>query len=69
MNIIIKTDFIKLDQFLKFAGIAESGGHAKEIIADECCFVNNEVCTIRGKKLVAGDTVKVDDKVFTIVKE
>ena len=31
-NIEINTDFIKLDQLLKFSGIAETGGHAKEII-------------------------------------
>ena len=32
-SLIIRTEFIKLDQFLKFAGAAETGGHAKELVA------------------------------------
>lgn len=57
----ITTEFIKLDQFLKWAGIAESGSHAKEIIFDGNVRVNGEVVTQRGKKLHKGDTVSIEN--------
>lgn len=60
-EIEIKTDFIKLDSLLKFAGITETGGIAKEIIAEERIKVNGEVCTARGKKIRAGDSVEIDE--------
>lgn len=57
----INTEFIKLDSFLKFAGLVETGGIAKEIIAEERIEVNGEVCTMRGKKLRDGDVVCVPE--------
>ena len=59
-TIEITTEYIKLDQLLKFSGIAESGSMAKEMIADGIVSVNNEVCTMRGKKIRNGDFVSVD---------
>ena len=53
----ISTEFIKLDQLLKFSGIAESGADAKDMILDEIVSVNGEVCTMRGKKIRPGDQV------------
>ena len=58
-NVIIKTDFIRLDSFLKFKGIAETGGQAKSFIQDGIVKVNDEVCTARGKKIRNGDKVSV----------
>lgn len=57
----IKVDppFIKLEQFLKFANIAETGGMAKQMILDGIVHVNGEPCTMRGKKLYHGDQVSV----------
>ena len=52
--------FIKLEQFLKFADIAETGGMAKLMISDGIVEVNGEVCMMRGKKLYDGDTVTVN---------
>ena len=57
MNIKITTEYIKLDQLLKFSGIAESGADAKDMILDEIVSVNGEVCTMRGKKIRPGDQV------------
>jgi ribosome-associated protein len=65
-KIPIATEFIKLDQFLKFAGIAETGGHAKEIVAEGVVSVNGEICLQRGKKLRSGDVVELDDYRLTI---
>ncbi len=60
MNISIKTEYIKLDQLLKFSALAESGAMAKEMILDEIVSVNGELCSMRGKKIRAGDIVTVE---------
>ena len=67
-EIKITTEFIKLDQLLKFANIAESGAMAKEMIADEIVSVNGEICSMRGKKVRPGDSVLVEfeDEIFEI---
>ena len=56
----IRTEFIKLDQLMKFAGLCDTGGFAKELIQQGAVKVNGEVCTMRGKKLRPGDVVEVD---------
>lgn len=66
-KIKIKTEFIKLDSLLKFAGIAETGGHAKEMVQNGEVYYNNEICTMRGKKVRPGDIVKYND--FTVYVE
>lgn len=65
-EIKISTEFIKLDQFLKFVGIAETGGHSKEIIAEGVVSVNGQLCTQRGKKLRKGDVIELDDYCLVI---
>lgn len=60
MNIKITTEFIKLDQLLKFSGIADNGAFAKEIILDGLVKYNGEVCTMRGKKVHPGDKVLIE---------
>lgn len=56
----ISTEFIKLDQLLKFSGLCDTGGFAKELIQQGSVKVNGEVCTMRGKKIRPGDSVEVD---------
>ena len=51
----IHTEFIKLQDALKYANAVESGGMAKAVIQDGEVKVNGEVCTMRGKKLHPGD--------------
>lgn len=62
------TDTIKLDQYLKFAGLAETGGQAKNLIQAGQVRVNGEIDTRRGRQLRAGDTVQMagDDTVHTV---
>lgn len=60
-EIKIRDEFIKLDSLLKFAGVTETGGIAKEIIADGKVKVNGEVCLMRGKKIRPGDSVVIDE--------
>ena len=51
--------YIKLDQFLKWQGIAQTGGEAKIIIKQGMVEVNGEEEIRRGRKLVTGDRVTV----------
>ncbi len=60
-EIAITTPFIKLDAFLKFSGLCHTGGEAKIRVIQGEVLVNGEVCTQRGKKLVVGDTVFMDE--------
>lgn len=59
-KIQIKTEYIKLEDLLKFSGVTETGGEAKQIIQDGGVLVNGEVCTMRGKKLRSGDVAELD---------
>ena len=67
-NITIETEFIKLDALLKFAALTATGGEAKQVIADGMVAVNGETCTMRGKKLRAGDTVEFNGETVTITQ-
>ena len=65
----ITTEFIKLDQLIKYPGIAYSGAEAKDMVINGYASVNGEVCTMRGKKIRSGDVVTLDfeDDSFEIV--
>ncbi|MEE0757607.1 MULTISPECIES: RNA-binding S4 domain-containing protein [Allofournierella] len=65
-KILIHTEFIKLDSLLKLAGLVETGGEAKLLIQNGQVEVNGEVCTMRGRKLRAGDTVTLDGRTVAI---
>ena len=56
----ITTEFIKLDALLKFAGVVETGGEAKQVIQDGEVRVNGETCAMRGKKMRPGDVAELD---------
>jgi len=66
-EIKIETEFIKLDQFLKLCGVAQTGGQAKMIIADGLVVVNGEVSLQRGKKIRKDDKIIVDNTYSFIV--
>ena len=53
--VVISTEFIKLQDAMKYANIVYSGGEAKALIQEGEVTVNGEVCTMRGKKLRPGD--------------
>lgn len=59
-TVTITTEFIKLQDLLKFASLVSTGGEAKIVIAEGEVTVNGEVCTQRGKKLRPGDTILYD---------
>ena len=64
--VAISTEFIKLQDAMKFANIVYSGGEAKTLIQEEQVKVNGEVCTMRGKKLYPGDKFEFDGQVYLI---
>lgn len=65
-NIIIHTEFIKLQDLLKFANLVSSGGEAKERVQAGEVTVNGEVCTMRGKKIRPGDDVVFKGTHYTV---
>ncbi|SFP77104.1 ribosome-associated protein [Oscillibacter sp. PC13] len=65
-TITISTEFIKLQDLLKFANLVESGGEAKELIQDGQVQVGGAVCTMRGKKIRPGDDVCFEGEHYTV---
>lgn len=68
-SIMIHTEYIKLQDLLKFAGLAETGGEAKILIQEGLVEVNGEVCTMRGKKLRGGDKVTLEGRTVLVRAE
>ena len=68
-HIVITTDFIKLQQFLKLANVVSQGSDAKHIIQNGEVKVNGEVCTMRGKKIYDGDVIEFDGKEYMALGE
>lgn len=66
-EIKIHTEYIKLQDLLKFAGAVETGGDAKLIIQEGRVAVNGESCTMRGKKLRPGDRAVIDSETELVV--
>lgn len=64
----IRTEFIKLQDLLKFAGAVETGGDAKRIIQEGRVTVNGESCAMRGKKLRPGDRAVIDGETELVVQ-
>lgn len=65
-EIKIHTEFIKLQDLLKFAGAVETGGEAKLRIQEGEVKVNGQPCTMRGKKLYPGDRAELDGQVLLV---
>ena len=61
--------YLKLDQFLKWAGAVESGGQAKVVIQGEQVMVNGQIETRRGRKLRKGDTVAFAEQNWVVDPE
>ena len=64
--VVISTEFIKLESAMKLANIIPSGGTAKLVIQEGHVLVNDEVCTMRGKKLYPGDTFTYEGETYLI---
>ena len=62
----ISTEFIKLDQFLKWLAVVDSGSQAKQLILDGEVKVNDEVETRRGRKIYPEYKVEIFDKIYVV---
>lgn len=62
----IETEYIKLQDLLKFAAAVSTGGEAKILIQEGDVTVNGEVCSMRGKKIRPGDDVALRDEHYTV---
>ncbi|GAA5202722.1 RNA-binding S4 domain-containing protein [Microbacterium jejuense] len=61
-DVSIGGEGIRLGQFLKFAGMLDSGGDVKEAIIDGYVSVNGEVDRRRGRQLQLGDVVAYEGR-------
>jgi ribosome-associated protein len=61
-DVSIGGEMIRLGSFLKYAGLLDSGGDAKEVIIDGLVAVNGEVDRRRGRQLHDGDVVEVEGR-------
>lgn len=68
-EIVIRDASIRLGQLLKLAGMAESGGEAKQIIQAGEVKVNGLVETKRGRQLLAGDVVELAGRLVIVRKK
>ena len=69
-TISIHTDYIQLDQLLKYANILSTGGPIKELLAEELITLNGTIVTEKRKKIYPNDVVSIRDEIsITVVKE
>ena len=66
VDLPLRGEFITLDALLKATGLASSGGEAKALIVAGAVQVNGEVETRRGRKLRAGDTVALNERLVRV---
>lgn len=70
-NIIaeLESEFVELFKILKFEGLADSGGNAKQAIADGLVSVNGEVETRKRKKIRPGDQIDFIDHHIDVIEK
>ena len=68
-RLTIHTEFIKLQDALKYANLVYTGGEAKQVIQDGMVKVNGEACLMRGKKLYPGDKFSYMGHVIVICSD
>jgi ribosome-associated protein len=59
-KVVVREVPIELCQFIKFGGLTESGGEAKQLISEGAVLLNGVVETQKRKKLAVGDQVKAN---------
>jgi len=67
LDIPVRETPIRLGQFLKLAGFAEHGAHAKELLEAGAVQVNGRVETRRGAQLQLADVVALDGRRARVV--
>lgn len=65
-KVVLKTEFITLNQLLKLSGASSNGAEAKYMILDGKVKVNGEIEIRRGKKIRVGDYVEVEGTIYRV---
>lgn len=69
-KIEIHTEYIQLDQLLKWAGLISTGGQIKGLLEDKQIYLNGVLCTEKRKKIRPGDVIDVKNQgSWTVVKK
>lgn len=66
-EVALNSEPVELFKVIKFGGLANSGGEAKQMIENRMVVVNGEVETRKRKKIVAGDVISIGDEAFVAV--
>lgn len=66
MEVEIKTEYIKLDQLLKYSGLVDTGSRAKDLILDGYVKVDGEIETRRGRKIYKGMKVEFNGEIVEV---
>lgn len=66
-EVFLHTEYIRLDNLLKYAGVCTTGGEAKLLIESGTVLVNGQPCAMRGKKLRPGDRVQAESQSLIVV--
>ena len=67
--VVIHTDTISLDAFLKWSGIADTGGTAKQLVRSGRVLVNGLAEIHPGRKLVEGDVIALGGTAWRVSRE
>ena len=63
----VEGEYIKLQDLLKYSGLCQTGGHEKIVIQNGEVKVNDEVCTMRGKKISTGDVAEYNNEQVEVI--
>lgn len=69
IEILVRTDYVCLGQFLKLANLISTGGEAKEYLSRHKILIDNIEDNRRGRKLFPGSVIEVQDKSYVVRKE
>ena len=64
--VIVREVPIELCQFIKFGGLADSGGAAKQLVAEGSVLLNGTIETRKRKQLAAGDRITVGGETIVV---
>ena len=65
-TVVIQDDMIRLGQFVKLAGVVESGAEVKALLLDGAIWVNDESESRRGRQLRRGDYVQIGNETIVV---
>jgi ribosome-associated protein YbcJ (S4-like RNA binding protein) len=68
-NFVLKKEFITLGQLVKACGFIASGGDAKSYLIEHPAKVNNTIKSTRKTKIVDGDIVEIENRIYKVIHD